>query len=66
MSFGSYSYGSSSYGGLPETIVIIDYKFPVKLDIVLRQLYKLNIISRPVKKLKITLQQPFKIDIKLR
>ena len=66
MSFGSYSYSSSSYGGLPETIVIIDYEFPVKLNIILRPLYKLKIITRPVKKLNITLRQPFKIDIKLR
>lgn len=65
MSFGSYGYGSSSYGGLPETI-IIDYEFPVKLNIILRQLYKLNIISRPVYKLNVTLRQPFKIDINLR
>lgn len=56
MSFGSYGYGSSSYGGLPETIVIIDYEFPIKL----------NIISRPVYKLNVTLRQPFKIDINLR
>lgn len=65
MTFGGSSYSSSSYGGLPETI-IIDHEFPVKLDIVLRQSYKLNIILRSVYKLNITLRQPFKIDINLR
>jgi len=54
MSFGSYSYGSSSYGGLPETI--IDYEYPVKLNVILRSVYKLDLILR----------QPFKIDINLR